>query len=113
MRELKPLAITQVDGPGFTVNDGLLEWGPWRMRISMHPIEGMVLHEIGYQDGDRLRPIVYRASLSEMVVPYGTTALNHWWKNAFDAGDAGMGKTGELARNSAATAWARSSTSTR
>lgn len=92
VRELSPLEITQVNGPGFTVNDGLLEWGPWRMRVSMHPIEGMVLHEIGYQDGDRLRPIIYRASLSEMVVPYGTTALNHWWKNAFDAGDAGMGK---------------------
>ena len=39
----------------------------WRMRISMHPIEGMVLHEIGYQDGDRLRPIIYRASQHDCV----------------------------------------------
>jgi primary-amine oxidase len=62
------------------------------MRISMHPIEGLVLHEIGYLDGDRLRPIVFRASLSEMVVPYGSTSPNHWWKNAFDAGDIGLGK---------------------
>ncbi len=92
VRELKPLTITQAEGPGFTVDDGHLQWGPWRMRVSMHPIEGMVLHEIGWMDGDRLRPIIYRASLSEMVVPYGSTALNHWWKNAFDAGDVGMGR---------------------
>jgi primary-amine oxidase len=92
VRELAPLEITQPDGPGFTVDDGHLAWGPWRMRVSMHPIEGLVLHEIGYQEGDRLRPIVYRASLSEMIVPYGSTALNHWWKNAFDAGDVGLGK---------------------
>ena len=57
------------------------------MRVSLHPIEGLVLHQIGYLDGGRLRPILYRASLSEMVVPYGSTAMNHWWKNAFDAGD--------------------------
>jgi primary-amine oxidase len=92
VRSLSPLEIIQPDGPAFTVDDGHLAWGPWRMRISMHPIEGLVLHEIGYQDGERLRPIVHRASLSEMIVPYGSTSPNHWWKNAFDAGDIGLGK---------------------
>jgi primary-amine oxidase len=29
--------------------------------------------------------------MSEMVVPYGSTAMNHWWKNAFDAGECGLG----------------------
>ena len=93
--ELRPLAalhIVQPDGPGFTVDDGFLAWGPWQMRVSLHPIEGLVLHQIGYLDHGRLRPIIYRASLSEMVVPYGSTAMNHWWKNAFDAGDVGLGK---------------------
>src|SRR6202044_560764 len=60
------------------------------VRVSLHPIEGLVLHQIGYLDHGRLRPIIYRASLSEMVVPYGSTAMNHWWKNAFDAGDVGL-----------------------
>ncbi len=62
------------------------------MRVSLHPIEGLVLHQIGYHDQGRLRPLIYRASLSEMIVPYGSTAMNHWWKNAFDAGDVGLGK---------------------
>jgi primary-amine oxidase len=93
LRELAPLQILQPDGPGFTVQDGLLRWGPWQLRVSMHPIEGVVLHEVCYIDGDRARPILYRASVAEMVVPYGSTATNHWWKNAFDAGDVGLGKS--------------------
>jgi primary-amine oxidase len=92
LRELAPLQIIQPDGPGFTVDDGCLRWGPWQLRISMHPIEGLVLHEICYVEGERARPVIYRASMSEMIVPYGSTAMNHWWKNAFDAGDVGLGK---------------------
>jgi primary-amine oxidase len=91
-RALAPLDIVQPSGPGFTVEDGLLRWGPWQLRLSLHPIEGLVLHEVYYVDGERARPVLYRASLAEMVVPYGSTSLNHWWKNAFDAGDVGLGK---------------------
>jgi primary-amine oxidase len=92
LREMAPLRILQPEGPGFTVDDGCLRWGPWQLRVSMHPIEGLVLHEIYYLDSGRARPILYRASMSEMIVPYGSTSMNHWWKNAFDAGDVGLGK---------------------
>ena len=47
--------ILQPGGPGFTVDDGCLTWGPWQMRVSLHPIEGLVLHQIGYRDHGRLR----------------------------------------------------------
>jgi primary-amine oxidase len=91
-RTLAPLEITQPEGSGIAVDgDGALRWGPWSMRVTMHPVEGLVLHQIGYTDDGRVRPILYRASMTEMVVPYGSTAANHWWKNAFDAGDAGLG----------------------
>jgi primary-amine oxidase len=46
---------------------------------------------VGYEDQGRLRPILYRASLSEMVVPYGDPAPTHWRKNAFDEGEYGIG----------------------
>jgi primary-amine oxidase len=98
LRELAPLRIIQPDGPGFTVDDGCLRWGPWQMRVSMHPIEGLVLHEICYVDSGRTRPLIYRASMAEMVVPYGSAAPNHWWKNAFDAGDGGLGKSANSLR---------------
>ncbi len=44
-----------------------------------------------YTDRGETRPIMYRASLSEMVVPYGDTSPTHWNKNVFDMGEVGMG----------------------
>ncbi len=44
-----------------------------------------------YTDRGENRPIVYRASLSEMVVPYGDTEPTHWNKNVFDMSEVGMG----------------------
>jgi primary-amine oxidase len=90
--DLRPLEITQPDGPSFTVDGNEIRWQRWQLRVAMDPIEGLVLHQVGYRDGDRLRPILHRAALSEMVVPYGTTAPTHNWKNAFDAGEWGMGR---------------------
>ncbi len=57
------------------------------MRVGFTPREGLVLHELGY-DG---RPIVYRASLAEMFVPYGDPAPTHRFKNVFDQGEYGVG----------------------
>jgi primary-amine oxidase len=55
-----------------------------------------VLHTIGYEgegeNGGRVRPILHRASVSEMVVPYGHAGPMHNWKNAFDAGEWGLGR---------------------
>jgi Cu2+-containing amine oxidase len=44
-----------------------------------------------YQDKGRARPILYRASLTEMVVPYGDPQPQQVRKNAFDVGEYGMG----------------------
>ena len=54
--------------------------------------EGWCCHTVGYQDGDRVRPVLHRASISEMVVPYGDPGAMHGWKNAFDAGEWGLGR---------------------
>jgi primary-amine oxidase len=86
--DLKPLSIQQPDGVSFTVDGNHLRWQKWDLRVALDPVEGLVLHEVSY-DG---RPIVHRASLSEMVVPYGATAEAHRWKNAFDAGEWGLGR---------------------
>ena len=90
--ELKPLDIIQPDGPSFSLEGHLLRWQKWQMRVSLHPREGLVLHKIGYEDGGRLRPICYRASLAEMVVPYGDASVGHYFKNAFDSGECGIGR---------------------
>jgi primary-amine oxidase len=89
---LRPLEITQPEGPSFTIEGGLLLWQRWSMRVSMNAHEGLVLHTIGYEDSGRVRPILFRASIDEMIVPYGSPGPMHSWKNAFDASEWGLGK---------------------
>jgi primary-amine oxidase len=50
------------------------------------------LYTVGYEDGGKVRPILYRASLSEMVVPYGDSDKSWMWRNAFDVGEYGIGR---------------------
>jgi primary-amine oxidase len=89
--DLAPLEITQPEGPGFTVDGRLVTWQRWQIHVGFTAREGLVLHQVGYEDDGRLRPILYRASLSEMVVPYGDPSPTHFFKNAFDAGENGVG----------------------
>lgn len=90
--DLKPLEITQPESVSFTVDGNLLRWQRWSMRVSLDPLEGIVLHQVGYDDGGRTRSILHRASISEMVVPYGDPDSSHRWKNAFDVGEWGLGR---------------------
>ncbi len=90
--DLKPLHLTQPEGPSFTVENNLVRWQRWSLRVSLDPHEGLVLHTIGYDDSGRLRPVLHRASIAEMVVPYGDPGPMHGWKNAFDAGEWGLGR---------------------
>ncbi|WP_033289765.1 primary-amine oxidase [Amycolatopsis jejuensis] len=80
---LKPIEITQPEGVGFTVEDGLLRWQNWELRIGFNEREGLTLHQISF-DG---RPIVYRASIAEMVVPYADPSPVRFWQNYFDCGE--------------------------
>ncbi|MGH3941881.1 MAG: primary-amine oxidase [Pseudonocardiaceae bacterium] len=89
--DLRPIEITQPEGPSFTVEGQSVSWQKWRLRIGYNPREGLVLHQVGYQDGGRLRPILYRASLSELYVPYGDPNPTHRIKNVFDEGEASIG----------------------
>src|SRR5581483_8756661 len=90
--DLKPLEVVQPEGPSFTVDGNRVEWQRWSFRVGFDPYEGLVLHTVAYRDGDRLRPVLHRASISEMVVPYGDPGEMHGWKNAFDAGEWGLGR---------------------
>ena len=85
--DVKPIEITQPDGPSFAVDGHAVSWQKWQVRIGFTPREGLVLHQVGYAG----RPIVHRASLAEMYVPYGDPAPTHRFKNVFDQGEYGVG----------------------
>ena len=89
---LKPLEIIQPEGPSFTVNGYEVNWQKWNFHIGFGSKEGLTLHYLTYDDDGDVRPILYRASLSEMVVPYGDPGETQYRKNAFDTGEYGMGQ---------------------
>jgi primary-amine oxidase len=86
-----PLHITQPSGPGFDIVDGEVRWQKWHFRYGMHPREGVVLYTVGYEDSGKVRPVMYRGSLSEMVVPYGDPGAGWYFRNSFDVGELGLG----------------------
>ncbi len=88
---LKPIEILQPEGPSFTVGGWAVEWCGWSFRVGFTPREGLVLHDLAIRDGDAVRSVLKRASLAEMVVPYGHSGGVHPRKNAFDCGEYGIG----------------------
>lgn len=88
---IKPLHIEQPEGASFRVDGWKVDWQKWSFRVGFTPREGLVLHQLGYQDGARKRSLIHRASVTEMVVPYADPTANHFWKSAFDAGEYGLG----------------------
>ena len=89
--DIQPLEITQPQGPSFALDGRLLEWQKWSMRIGFTAREGLVLHAVGYRDGDVLRPVAHRMSFAEMVVPYRDPTPDHARRTAFDIGEWGLG----------------------
>ena len=89
--DLKPLEIVQPEGASFTVEGHEIRWQKWQMRIGFTPREGLVLYTVSYEDQGQVRPILYRASLVEMTVPYGDPQIQCYRKNAFDVGEYGVG----------------------
>ena len=87
----KPLDIVQPAGPSFEVNGYAVRWQKWAFVIGFNGREGLTLNNLTYDDNGKKRSILYRGSLSEMVVPYGDPAEQQARKNAFDAGEYGLG----------------------
>ncbi|WP_392535590.1 primary-amine oxidase [Nostoc sp. C117] len=88
---LKALNISQPNGKNFQINDRKISWQGWNFRYLMHPRSGLMLYEVTYKDGENIRPVLYRASLSEMVVPYGDPDPTWSFRNAFDVGEYNLG----------------------
>ncbi|MGR3802483.1 MAG: primary-amine oxidase [Marinibacterium profundimaris] len=89
MREdLRPIDVVQPEGVTFTMEGRTIKWHDWSILIGFNGREGLTLHDIRYAD----RPVLYRASIAEMVVPYGAPDAQHARKNVFDIGEYGLGK---------------------
>jgi len=88
---IRPLEIVQPEGPSFEVDGYQVRWQGWSFVIGFDAREGLALHHLRCRDGGKDRSVLYRASLTEMVVPYGDPGPTQRRKNAFDVGEYGMG----------------------
>jgi primary-amine oxidase len=91
LREVAPLQVSQPDGVGFSLDGTLLSWQNWQLRLGFNYREGLVLHQVAFRDGGRLRPVAHRLSFAEMVVPYRDASPDHYRRTAFDIGEWGLG----------------------
>jgi primary-amine oxidase len=91
LREVAPLEIRQPSGAGFTLEGRLLSWQNWQLRLGFNHREGLVLNQVGFVDGGRLRPVAHRMSFAEMFVPYRDASPDHYRRTAFDIGEWGLG----------------------
>jgi len=97
----RPIVITQPEGPSFTVTGGNhVEWERWSLDVGFDMRDGLVLHNIAFDDpglpaddgvgaspARGRRRILNRASIAEMVVPYGDPNPVRSWQNYFDIGE--------------------------
>jgi primary-amine oxidase len=86
-----PGESVQTAGANFVVDGNEVRWHNWHFRFTVDEREGLVLQTVGYQDGVRLRPILYRGSVSEMFVPYADPGTAWYFRNVFDEGEVGLG----------------------
>jgi primary-amine oxidase len=89
--DVKPINITQPEGVSFTVEGRVIEWQKFKLHVGFSHKEGIVLNNVTYNDGGVVRPLFWRLSLAEMVVPYGNPEYPHHRKHAFDLGEYGGG----------------------
>ena len=91
--KLKPIQIKQPDGPSFKIEGQEITWHNWKFRYAMDPLQGLQLYHIRYKVEGVERSVIYKISLAEMLVPYGAPRKAWTFRNAFDVGEYGLGKT--------------------
>jgi primary-amine oxidase len=88
----RPIRITQPEGSSLSLDGNQLSWERWSLRVGFDAREGLILHQIGFDDGGAIRPVIYRASIAEMVVPYADPSPVRSWQNYFDTGEYLVGR---------------------
>lgn len=88
---MKPLDIVQPEGPSFSVDGNCVTWEGWNFHVGFSWREGLILNNLEFNDQGRMRPVLYRAALAEIIVPYGDPREPFQNKCAYDIADYGLG----------------------
>lgn len=87
-------AVPGAGRPTYRLDGHRVTWEGWQFEFGMDPREGLVLYRVAHRDEAGVpRSILSRASLAEMLVPYGDTATAWRFRSVFDVGEFGLGAT--------------------
>ncbi len=86
-----PIRVEQPLGPGFKLAGHEVAWDRWSFHVRPNQRTGAVISLVRYHDGDRVRPILYQGSLSEIFVPYMDPATPWYARTFLDAGEYSAG----------------------
>jgi len=87
--DVRPIHISQPEGPSFAVDGHEVRWQGWSLRVGFSTREGLVLHEVAYEDHGETRRVLDRASYAEMVVPYAHP--DRYYQTPLDIGEFNIG----------------------
>ena len=87
----KPTLTTQPQGANVTISGNEISWGNWRFHARVDGRVGTVISVARWQDGNKLRSVLYQGYLSEMFVPYMDADYGWYSRTYFDTGEYGAG----------------------
>ncbi|KAI7844182.1 hypothetical protein COHA_002317 [Chlorella ohadii] len=88
---LKPLDVVQPEGPSWSVEGNVVTWEGWQFHLGFSWREGLIINDLKFCDQGRMRPVMYRGALAEIIVPYGEPRPPFELKCAYDIVDYGLG----------------------
>lgn len=91
LRETKPVEISAPRGSNIDIDGWTVAWNNWRFHLRWDVRAGLLLSLVRYQDGDKLRSILYQGNISEIFVPYQDPTEGWYFRNYMDEGDYGLG----------------------
>ena len=79
-RQVPGPITTQQPVHGFALEGNQVSWQNWHFHFRIDPRVGVVVTNVAYEDGGKLRSVLYEGSLSEIFVPYQDPAEGwyHW-----------------------------------
>jgi primary-amine oxidase len=90
---LKPLLVSQPQGVSFQTSGHQVTWDNWQFHFRVDQREGLILSTVSYNNANRRRSVLYRASMSETFVPYSDPTSNWYYRTFMDEGEYGLGKS--------------------
>ena len=87
-----PVSHVQSRGPSFRVAGHEVGWQKWRFHFRIDPRVGPVVSTVRYNDGGKMRSILYQGCLSELFVPYMDPGEGWYFRTYMDAGQYGVGR---------------------